>query len=446
MNVKAQEFLRRNLYSSVSDAFFYSLMVGLGESYFGAFAVAVGYSELVAGLASTLPLIGGGLLQLFTPHGVKWLGSYRRWVVAGAILQGLSFIPFAISAYLGAMPVWFFFLVGTLYWSFFMGTVPAWNAWLHSLVPNRIRTRFFSRRNFLSHSATLLALIISGIALEFGRAGGHVLKVFSFLFLLSAFLRFISSFFLWRQTEDKESVEQLKIVPLKNVWGNFLHDRYGKILFFVLFFKMAVYFSAPFFTPYMLKDLKMSYWVYMMILSASLVGKMFIMQMISRFSKKMNYERLLLFASWGIVLIPIFWTFSRNSFYLIPLEVCSGMLWGCFDLGLFLTIFNHIPEDEQTSVLTSFNFLHMIAIILGTSLGALTFDYLALEDFRFYMIFGLSGLLRFFCLPLFPGVLEKTRERKSVQILFRPFALLPGAGSLAKFIVFVKNSKKPDLE
>lgn len=446
MNAKAQEFLRRNLYSSVWDAFFYSLMVGLGESYFGAFAVAVGYSELVAGLASTLPLIGGGLLQLFTPHGVKWLGSYRRWVVAGAILQGLSFIPFAICAYLGAMPVWFFFFVGTLYWSFFMGTVPAWNAWLHSLVPHRVRTRFFSRRNFLSHTATLMALIISGIALEFGRKEGHALKVFALLFLLSASLRLISSYFLWRQTEEKESVEQLKIVPLKNVLANFLHDRYGKILFFVLFFKMAVYFSAPFFTPYMLKDLKMSYWVYMMILAASLIGKMFVMQMISRFSKRLNSERLLLLASWGIVLIPIFWTFSPSSFYLIPLEVCSGMLWGCFDLGLFLTIFNHIPEEEQTSVLTSFNFLHMIAIILGTSLGAMTFYYLGQEEYRFYMIFALSGVLRLFCLPLFPGVWEKTKERKSVQLLIKPFALRPGVGSLAKFIVSVKNSQKSDLE
>lgn len=421
-------------------------MVGLGESYFGAFAVASGFSELVAGLASTLPLIGGALLQLFTPHGVRFLGSYRRWVVAGAAFQGLSFLPFAYCAYQGSISEWFFFFVATFYWAFAMGVGPAWSAWLHSLVPSRMRTRFFSRRNFLSHFATLFALILSGVALEFGKKGGHALTVFALLFAISSFLRLTSSYFLSRQTEEKGSVEQLKIIPLKSVWRNFLHERYGKILFFVLFFKMAVYFSAPFFTPFMLADLKMSYWVYMMILAASLIGKMTIMQVIARYAKRIQSDRLLLFSSWGIVLIPLFWTFSSKSFYLIPLEVCSGMLWGCFELSLFLTIFNHIPEEEQTSVLTSFNFLHMIAIIAGTTLGAWTFESLDQGTQRYYIVFAVSAALRLFCLPLFPGVWEKTREQKSFRFLMKPLGLFHGGGLFAKLFVFNKNSKHTDLE
>ncbi len=436
--------LRQNLNSSILDALFFSLMVGLGESYFGAFAVASGFSELVAGLATTLPLIGGGLLQLFTPQGVKFLGSYRRWVVCGAALQGLCFIPFTIAAYLGKMPEWFFFLVATMYWAFLLGTVPAWNAWLHSLVPSRLRTKYFSKRNFLSHSATLLALITSGIALEFGKENGKPLLVFAILFFISALLRFISSYFLWKQSEETQLVEQLKIIPFKKVLGNFVHERYGKILLFVLLFKMGVYFSAPFFTPYMLKDLKMSYGVYMLILSASLIGKMSIMQIIARFSKRMNAERLLFISSWGIILIPILWTFSRSSFYLISLEIGSGMLWGSFELALFLTIFNNIPEEEQTSVLTSFNFLHTIAILLGTTLGAWCFNILALHPHRYLIVFIFSGFLRFLCLPLFPGVWQKTKEQRAFKFLVKPLAMRPGQDALGKFIVFFKDDQSPE--
>lgn len=433
--------LRRNLNASILDALFFSLMVGLGESYFGAFAVASGFGELVAGLATTLPLIGGGGLQLFTPLGVKFFGSYRRWVVCGAVLQGFCFVPFAYCAFRGGISEWLFFFVATLYWTFLLGTVPAWNAWLHSLVPRRLRTKYFSKRNFLGHSATLLALIISGLALELGKINGNSLWVFALLFLVSFVFRLISSYFLWRQSETPQLVGQLKIISLKKVFGNFIHERYGKILLFVLLFKMGVYFATPFFTPYMLKDLKMNYWVYMLILSASLVGKMGITQLIARYSKGINAEKMLLISSWGIVFIPIFWTFSRSWIYLVPLEVCSGLLWGSFELGLFLTLFDNIPEEEQTSVLTSFNFLHMIAILLGTALGALTFQSLALHPYRYMIVFIFSGALRFFCLPLFPGVWQKTKMQPAFNFLVRPLAMLLSFGLLGKFIVFFKTIK-----
>ena len=58
---------RDDLRASVGDAAGHSTMMGLGEMYFAAFALAVGTGQTFAGLIATLPMLAGASLQLATP-------------------------------------------------------------------------------------------------------------------------------------------------------------------------------------------------------------------------------------------------------------------------------------------------------------------------------------------------------------------------------------------
>jgi hypothetical protein len=71
----------RDLHAITADGAFFSAMVGLGETYVPAFALAVGLGEVVAGLIATLPMLAGAVFQLVTPWAVRHLRSYRRWIV-----------------------------------------------------------------------------------------------------------------------------------------------------------------------------------------------------------------------------------------------------------------------------------------------------------------------------------------------------------------------------
>lgn len=68
-------------------------MVGCGETYLPAFALALGLGPLAAGLIASLPVLIGAVVQLITPFGVGWLGSNRRWVIGCTTLQAISFLP-----------------------------------------------------------------------------------------------------------------------------------------------------------------------------------------------------------------------------------------------------------------------------------------------------------------------------------------------------------------
>src|SRR5437879_1538537 len=58
---------RDDLRCSMGDAAACSVMIGVGETYFGAFALALGTGETIAGLVATLPMLFGATLQLITP-------------------------------------------------------------------------------------------------------------------------------------------------------------------------------------------------------------------------------------------------------------------------------------------------------------------------------------------------------------------------------------------
>src|SRR5258706_8931415 len=90
---------RSDLAYSTGDAASYSLMVGLGETYFSAFALAIGTGQTFAGLLATLPQMAGALLQLASPWGVKKLGSPRRWIVMFDSLQPASFPLLPVASF-----------------------------------------------------------------------------------------------------------------------------------------------------------------------------------------------------------------------------------------------------------------------------------------------------------------------------------------------------------
>ncbi len=155
MTEASHPHLERDLRAMTADGVAFSAMVGLGEAYVPAFALAVGLGEVVSGLVATVPMLAGACLQMVTPAAVRRLGSYRRWVVLCARLQALSFVPLIVGAALGKVGLLWVGVATVAYWAFGMSTSPAWNAWVTSLVPFEIRAGFFARRARAAQAALL---------------------------------------------------------------------------------------------------------------------------------------------------------------------------------------------------------------------------------------------------------------------------------------------------
>jgi MFS family permease len=134
----------------------FSVMVGAGETYFPAFALALGVDKVTAGLVATVPMLLGAALQLVSPWAVRRLGSNGRWVAWTAVAQAASFVPLIVAAALGAIPTLLLFAVVSMYWAAGFASGPAWTTWIETLVPARIRERYFARRTVWCYVALLL--------------------------------------------------------------------------------------------------------------------------------------------------------------------------------------------------------------------------------------------------------------------------------------------------
>ena len=135
--------LRHNLRASTSDGMACSVMIGIGENYLPAFALALGMGELVAGWIACVPLLAGAVLQLVSPACVRRIGSVRRWVVLCVAAQALSFIPLIITALSGHMRRSMLFVLAAIYWGSGMASGPAWANWMDTLVPQRSAVTIF---------------------------------------------------------------------------------------------------------------------------------------------------------------------------------------------------------------------------------------------------------------------------------------------------------------
>ncbi|MET0413608.1 MAG: MFS transporter, partial [Polyangiaceae bacterium] len=88
------------------DGTLHAVMVGVTESYLGAFAVELGHGPEELALLATVPLLVGAGAQLASPLLCAALGGRKRLAVLGATVQALSIAGLAAIAWHGNTSLW----------------------------------------------------------------------------------------------------------------------------------------------------------------------------------------------------------------------------------------------------------------------------------------------------------------------------------------------------
>ena len=304
MTEASHPHLERDLRAMTADGVAFSAMVGLGETYVPAFALAAGLGEVVSGLVATVPMLAGACLQMVTPAAVRCLGSYRRWVVLCARLQALSFVPLIVGAAMGKVGLLWVGVATVAYWAFGMSTSPAWNAWVTSLVPSEIRARFFARRARAAQAALLGGLVVGGLALEHGRSHGVELAVFAALFAAAMTSRFVSSGFLAAQSEAPGLAASHRSLGAAPVWERLRSAGSVRVLTYLIGMKAVTHIAAPYFTPYMLGPLDLSYGRFMTLIAASFAARVAVLPLLGRLAQQRGARSVLWLGGVGIVPLP----------------------------------------------------------------------------------------------------------------------------------------------
>lgn len=430
--------LRRDLKSVSADGAAFSVMVGVGESYLGAFALALGFSDVTAGLLGTIPLVLGATLQLISPWAVRRMRTNKGWVVLCAGLQAASFVPLVIAALMGSVPPWVLFAVATIYWGAGMAAGPAWNTWMESLIPRRIRAVYLSSRARVVQFGVIVGLATGGLLLQWGTNLNRPMLMFAVLFGIAGLCRLLSTQFLTQQREPARATENHRIVPVTEIFSRFRHGNDAKLLGYLVVAQVAVMISAPFFTPFMLSQVKFSYVQFLALLGASFLGKMLVYPAVGRLAKRIGPLRLLWIGAVAVAPLSALWLVSDSFWYLLPLQVASGVAWAMYELASVLLFFETIHPEERTSLLTLFNFANCLAMVGGSLVGGWLLKWLGQGPEAYLVIFALSTVARFLTLAIIPRA--KVPHTIPKTVVMRPLSVRPSAGSIDRPVVATLES------
>jgi MFS family permease len=415
------------------DAVAFSAMVGIGESYLPAFVLALGHGAVVAGLVVTVPMLVGALLQLISPAAIGLLNSHRRWVVLCATMQAATFVPLIVGALFGGMGIGLIYAASTLYWAFGMATGPAWNVWVSTLVPARIRAHYFARRARVGQASLVAALLAGGLVLQGGARWGEPVRIFAAVFAIALAARVLSARMLAAQSEPLPvPIGQTGVSP-RAIRDHLQTGSHGRLLLYMLLFQMSVWIAAPFFAPFMLGPLGLSYVEFTGLTATAFVARVVALPVLGRLVARVGTRRAIWLGSVGIVPLPILWLVSDSFAWLMVLQIAGGVAWAMFELASLLAFFEHIPIRGRTSVLTVYNLASALAIALGGGIGATLLYLLPQEPTGYFVLLALSSVARFACLPLLRGIGDQTVGSEVPTL--RTISVRPSSGGIQRPVI-----------
>jgi MFS family permease len=390
--------LQRDLRASIGDGVFYSLMVGIGETYLAAFALALHVGEIATGLLVAVPMLAGSLLQLFCPALIPLIRSHRMWVVICAVGQAISLLAMPLAILCGNRAVVWLFFAAALYWGTGQATAPVWNAWMEELIPRSLRARFFASRSHVCQFGTLAGFVVGGLFLDYAQHHGFALAAFSLVLVVAAICRLLSAYCLSRHSDPPPRKSTQQHVGLRQIIQDLREHEGIKLCVYLFAVQVAVQIAAPYFSPFMLAHLKLSYSQFMILVALGLVGKIVALPAWGKLAHRSG-ARLLMWIG-GVTIVPLsgLWFalhwIQQPFLYLAVLQVVGGIAWAAYELAFLLMFFETIPRHERISVLTLYNFGNASATAIGALIGGVGLAAMGEKPDAYLVLFTLSSICR----------------------------------------------------
>ena len=265
--VMKRKCVRLSVQVSLKDGGCWALMTGFVDPYIVPFALALGASLPAIGFLRSVPALLGSLFQIVNERLVAWLGSCRRAILADVLVQAAAAGAGALSAFLPApYGLYFFITTVTLYTLSGAMSGPPWAALMGEYIPAPKRGEFFGFRSQLV-GLTFFAgsFAASGILSLYGVGN---MRGFVIIFALAAVFRFGSFYYVGKMYEPGTSFhlpksvapDLLKILDYRN-------NRVSAMFMSAFMLLAATYLTAPYFSVYVLAELKYDYFRYTFIMT-----------------------------------------------------------------------------------------------------------------------------------------------------------------------------------
>lgn len=429
-----EQKVQKSLTACTRDGVAAQVMISTMDNYATPLALQLGATNPQIGFLTAIPnLIASGALFLSVPI-VNAVGSRRKVITIGVFIQALFLLPIAFLPLLD-LPHRIGILIAAMAVYKIIGSVlgPAWGSLVSEYLPAHRRGDYFGWRSRLMGITSLATLAGGGALLYVAKRHDNVFIGFAVLFSIAIVARFFSSYLISQmldlpQHKSKESEFTFWMFLKRYPESNFV-----KFVFYVASITFTTYLSAPYFSVYMLRDLKFDYLSYMAITLASTFTSLIAFPIWGRHADVVGNARILKTTSIFIPLIPLAWIFIDHVVPLTIVELGAGFIWGGFNLCAVNYIYDAVSPAKRVRCLGYFNVINGTAIFLGSWLGGVLADRLPpLFGYPLLSLFLISAVGRFaaylFMSKHFTEVRMETKKVSSFDLFFSVAGVRPVVG------------------
>jgi len=263
--------------------------------------------------------------------------------------------------------------------------------------------------------------------------GDDELHAFAALFALAAGARLLSARQLSQQSESPSIAEEHRALPLRESLASLRARGSTRVLAYLLAMQLAAHIAAPFFTPYMLGPLDLSYERFTVLIAASFLARIAILPALGHLAHHRGSRFVLVAGAIGIIPLPSLWLVSHDFVYLLVLQLVSGCAWAAVEYASLLSFFEGIDERDRASVLTLFNLANAAALAAGSVVGGLMLRGLGPSEASYAWLFVASSLTRLATLLLLRGAPSGRALPPRMEL--RTLAVRPASGGVQRPIL-----------
>ncbi len=425
-------------------------MLGITDYFVVPFGLLLGATSLEVGLLVAIPHLVSSIVQLFSVRLVRLAGGRLPFLNIATALQASVLIPIAALAIVPKIQFRIVYLI--LFLIFFRSVgnsiAAAWGSLISDYLPPEKRGHYLGWRSQVIGIAGLIGLAAAGTYLSLMKKISPELGFF-FLFLTASLCRFFSNNLMSRMVD----------IPLHSTPGSdftfwqfirrYRESNFVKYLMYVSAIMFSAHIAAPFFSVYMIRDLKFSYLSYMIVHFSGVMAGLLAFPIWGKHADLLGNARILKTTSLLVPLVPVLWFLFSNYFIpLILLEFFAGFVWGGFNLCATNFIYDVVTPQKRVRCLSYFNLINGVAIFVGTALGGYFADRLpTFFGSPLLILFLLSALFRFcahlFLSPHFHEVRTAPRSVSTLSLFLSVIGIRPLSGLSSGWRI---PSPPPDVE
>lgn len=401
----------------------YTVVLNLYNPFIQMFAKRMGAQNIHIALLNSMP----PLMAVFVliPFGILIEKINRKKKTTIFMIALVSLFYLAI-AFVPLLPdrmkvITYVALIGLMNWpgSLYLAT---WQSFFADIFSGSETNRVYSLRSKYGGLFGLLTVLATGIALtEIPKTDGQRLMIYQLFYFICFLISLLQIYYLSRIRELPESLSTGKVPSQMASFGKddvkemFMNKGFMIYCACVFVFHITWQMGWPLFFIYNVDYAKLNEFQLGIINVASGLTQSLTFPLWNRLIEKKGSRAIIIFGTLGLAMNPLFYFRLFGFYYIIMVNVFSGIAGACFTLSLFSGLIEMLPPAKKTVYTSVFNTFINISGFISPLIGVWIYNFMSI-----YHTMVLIGVLRLSASGLFAFRWWSWKRKK---------AALPGTGN-----------------